>query len=323
MNKYIAKIIDLYAIHEKNRHHSLNSQYLKSNDNPVSLDSFSQFYSMPKRPNIKFNPDNTYHNYEIGNFQYESEIKNNFESNNDVKGSYYINNHSKTNIILVHGWRTDKWTHVKDLFLDSFIKENFNIFFIELPHHFTRCSKTASYSGEHFITANIDRTILSVKQAVSDIRALIKFLQEKDEKIVLIGVSLGGLLVNLVSALEEQLDGIVSVFYADSLANFIWNQRPGKFIKRDFELNNCEFQIVKAYWNIIQASNFKPKIPKEKILLITALYDLFIVAEDSELLWKAWNEPQRIIYKCGHSGMVTNKKEIAVDCLGFVKNVVK
>ncbi len=50
--------------------------------------------------------------------------------------------------------------------------------------------------------------------------------------LILIGISLGGFITNLTSLVEEEIDVLASIFYANRLSYSIWNTIPGKFIRR-------------------------------------------------------------------------------------------
>jgi hypothetical protein len=120
----------------------------------------------------------------------------------------------------------------------------------------------------------------------------------------LIGLSLGGFITNLTSALEKDIDILISTFYANSIAYSIWNTIPGIYIKKDFEQSNFTYEQLKQAWTIINAAHFKPVVQKENILLISGKYDLFVALEDTSQLWESWGRPKRILYDCGHSGIV-------------------
>ena len=113
---------------------------------------------------------------------------------------------------------------------------------------------------------------------------MIKWLNNKPGKTVLIGISLGGLITNLASSFEDKIDALVSVMYANSIAYLVWNSRLGKNIKKDLKKNGFTFEMLKKHWEITDSSNFKPTISKEKILLISGLYDKYVLNEDTDIL---------------------------------------
>lgn len=52
-----------------------------------------------------------------------------------------------------------------------------NMYYYSLPYHFEREPENSLYSGELMISANIDRTIESTRQAIVDLRALIHWIK--------------------------------------------------------------------------------------------------------------------------------------------------
>lgn len=66
------------------------------------------------------------------------------------------------------------------------------MYYYSLPYHFEREPENSLYSGELMISANIDRTIESTRQAVVDLRALIYWIKaNKKGPVIIVGVSLG------------------------------------------------------------------------------------------------------------------------------------
>lgn len=289
---------------------------------PVKSGEFSSYFDTPSIPKIKLQEEkNSY--YTTGTFSYDSQIRNNNKSNEKVFGYYHRNSNDEdsTNVILVHGWRMDDYKNIDSIYLKSFLDSGYNVYHFIMPYHFQRNSNESTYNGELFVTSNIDRTLLSVKQAVSDLRALVKWLKSNTQgKVILIGVSLGGFLTNLTSAVERDIDILISVFYANSLANAVWNTIPGKYIKNDFIKSSFSYEQLLNYWVVITPSLYQPAIPKNNILLLSAAYDQYISLEDSNELWSKWGKPQRHIYNCGHSGIVLLRNIIRKDSLEFINS---
>ena len=320
MNKYFSELIDNYSLYDLHKRRSTHSHFYNGVVSVPKIEDNDAFYALPAVPNMKFSQQSNINNYSKGIYKYESQVKNNQNSNNYSTGTYYINNTSKagTSVILVHGWRMDSVDRIDKIFLKPFMQSGFDIYHFTLPHHFDRATAESLYNGELMVSANVDRTLLSIQQAVFDLRALIIFLKEKNQKIILIGVSLGGFFTNLVATLETRIDILISVMYANSMAFSVFNSSPGKFIKKDFEEHGLTYDDVKKYWSITEPSNFKPAIQKENILLISGMYDQYVLNEDTDLLWEAWGRPKRLIYPCGHAGIVLCRGMIRRDVMGFL-----
>ena len=98
------------------------------------------------------------------------------------------------------------------------------------------------------VSANIERTVQATKQAVADLRALIKWIKtNKNGPLILIGISLGGFITNLISLVEEEIDVLASIFYANRLSYSIWNTIPGKFIREDLEHHGVTYDDLIDY----------------------------------------------------------------------------
>lgn len=214
----------------------------------------------------------------------------------------------------------DDFKKIDDIHKQPFLEKGYDLYHCPLPFHLNRYDTKDSYNGEFMISANIDRTLLSVKQAVSDLQALIKWIKtNKKTKVILIGVSLGGFITNLTATLTQDIDLLVSLFYANSLAFSIWHSCPGKYIKKDFTKHNFSYEKLQSDWAVINPMLSKPLIPKENILLISGQHDKYVLCEDTDALFCAWDKPHRLLYPCGHAGIIFLRKRILKDTLAFIE----
>lgn len=324
MNRYIAEFIDKYALSDLHRKKSKIFHFKNLSQMSVTDNDLNSFYPIPSIPDIIFKQEVQKESYGIGKFNYESQIDNG-PSNKYSTGIYYENKDAdqKANVIFVHGWRMDSFKRIMRIYNKPFSKLGFNMYYFTLPYHFERESEESLYNGELMISADIDRTLISVKQAITDLRALIKWIRaNRKGKIILIGVSLGGFIANLASVIEKEIDVLISVFYANSMAYSVWNTIPGKYIKKDFEQGGFTYGQLKSAWAIMNPSLFKPVVKKENILLFSGIYDLFVAFEDTNQLWESWGKPNRILYNIGHSGIVLKRRSIAKDSISFIKEKV-
>jgi dienelactone hydrolase len=320
LNKLLAKIIDKYALYQFHREKSTVSHFSNTGIIPA-LEEHNHFYFKPQYPDVVFENMKEHSNYKTGAFKYKSEIENE-KCNEYVRGVFYENKvNSPLNVVLVHGWTQDN-ERIKEIYLKPFIEQGYNIYFMTLPYHTERQSPNSLYNGEFMVSANIERTLSSMRQAVVDIRALINWLKSMKGKVVLVGISLGGLVVNLTTTVEENIDGSISVFAPNELSYTIWNNIPGKYIKKDLKENAFTYCQLKTCWDITNTSNFAIKIPKEKVLILSALYDRYIDFRDADKLWEAWERPERKLYHCGHAGIALCKRSIANNSLEFIKRYV-
>ncbi|VBB07177.1 alpha/beta hydrolase fold-1 [Lucifera butyrica] len=321
MNRLLAKVIDEYALYQLHRQKSVTSQF-KALESISMPENPTLFYFEPKTPNLIFEDMSNSGNYQTGSFKYKSEVEN-AKCNEYATGTFFQNKQNTSlNVILVHGWRQDT-ERIKAIYLNPFMNHGYDMYFVTLPHHTERQDSTLSYNGEFMISANIERTLSSVRQAVVDLRALISWLRaNRPAPVVLVGISLGGLIVNLAATSEKNIDGAITVFSPNSLSHAIWHNVPGKYIKRDFEESDYTYDQLKTQWAMLNTGNFDIMMPKEKVLILSALHDRYIDFKDASRLWEKWDKPERKLYHCGHAGIVLYKKSIAEDSVEFIERKV-
>lgn len=321
MKKIIANIADTYGIYDLHKEYSKNDQFSYKEEEVELLNSeSSSFYSKPYLPQIEFKVENQDKEYKNGKVKFLSQVKNE-DCNKEAifHSNMCVSENNDVNVILIHGWRASSLNRLGDVFLDSFKERKYNIYDYILPFHMERSEDTALYSGEFFVSANVSRTLKSIQQSINDIRALIRYIKEiKKGKIVIIGLSLGGIVSNLLAEVEENIDTLISLFYANDLSYIIFETEVGKYIKKDFIDNNFSKELLNKSWSIINPSLRKPVIDKNKILLISGEYDKYVINIDTEKLWNNWDKPLRYKYKSGHSGIVLSKNNIKNDTLKFI-----
>lgn len=321
MRKVISNIADNYGLHSLHREYSKNDQFKYVEEEVSKLNSdFFEFYDKPLLPEIYFDKYKFENNYEKGKLKFLSQVDNGI-SNKDAVFHYSkcMDTNENINVILVHGWRAKALNRLEKVFLDSFIERKYNIYRYVLPFHMERSPDTSLYSGEYFISADVSRTLKSVQQSVSDIRVLISYIKGVEKgKVIIIGLSLGGIITNLLCEVEENIDVLISLFYANNLSFTIFETEAGKYIKRDFIKNNFSYSQLSRCWEVINPCLRKPILDLDRILLISGKYDKYILNKDSDQLWEKWGRPARYKYSCGHSGIVLSKNRIKNDILKFI-----
>jgi hypothetical protein len=311
MFKSFLLTIDSIAAYNLNTKHSTKDHFFY---NPDLLDlKWTINKNIPKIKNIC---SNDIDKYLQERFEYQSAIDNS-SCNNKVIVNYKKALPTNDNIIFIHGWKSSSFRKLDSIFLNPFIEKQLNLYYFTLPFHMDRSGPKDGYNGECFLSSNINRTITSVIQSISDLTALISYIKSiSTGKIIIIGLSLGGMVSNMLSALDNRVDYLISLFYANSLAYTTFHSLCCLNIKSDLVKNNLnEVQLTK-YWNFINPSTYKPKV--KNILLISGRYDRFVYIHDTDWLWLNWDKPNRIVYDCGHAGIVLCKKKIQSDVLKFL-----
>lgn len=321
MGKIISNIADSYGLYNLHKKHSKNDQFNYVEEEVSTLNSnFSKFFIRPSIPNLYYEKCKIEKNYEIGKIKFSSEVENgNSNKNATFHYNKYLGTENNINVIFVHGWRADNLNRLGKVFLERFIERSYNIYNYVLPFHMERSPNTSLYSGEYFVSADVSRTLKSVQQSVSDIRALISYIKAvKKGKVIIIGLSLGGITSNLLAETDENIDVLISLFYANDLSFTVFETEAGKHIKKDFLKNNFNNTLLRWSWKIINPSLMKPIIDLDKILLVSGKHDKYVLTKDTNKLWNNWGRPERYVYNCGHSGIIIMRNKIKEDVLKFI-----
>lgn len=325
MNSFVAKLADSYALYNTHKIYSKKDHFYYYKDEVLKMNSdFYKFHFDPIMPDVNFEYFDRIDSYAVGKLSFSSQVDNGDSNKNAI--FYFKKNMTmkeNINVILVHGWRSQSTNTLNSIFENGFICKGYNIYSYILPFHIDRSTKDSLYSGELFLSGNVNRTLKAMQQAVNDIRALIKYMKwNKVGKVILIGVSLGGCITNLICEVEKDIDALVSIVYASDLSLSIFETIPGKYIRQDFIRNGFDKEMLSECWRVINPKLYKPVIPKENIFLISGKYDKYISLKDADELWNDWGRPERLLYNCGHSGTRLCKTKIRNDTLDFLKRRV-
>ncbi|HWH69310.1 MAG TPA: alpha/beta fold hydrolase, partial [Candidatus Sulfotelmatobacter sp.] len=139
-------------------------------------------------------------------------------------------------------------------------------------------------------------------QAVAEIRALTGWLLAQGcPAVALWGNSYGGALAGLTACYDARLSAVVLVapgldmnVFLSAASHIAWPGLRAELLK---EQPACEALNRTA----LNLATLRPCIPKENLLLIEAIHDLFVARESMEALWCAWKKPDIWRLPHGHA----------------------
>jgi pimeloyl-ACP methyl ester carboxylesterase len=166
-------------------------------------------------------------------------------------------------------------------------RAGFNVATLVLPYHFQRRPRqSGTLIGPDYL-----RDAEAAAQGVAEIRALTGWLLGAGcPAVALWGGSYGGWLVGLTVCRDERLAAVVltvpRVRSNCSIGEHVIWRRTREALQQQRAAREA---LNLTAWNLTSA---QPVIPKENILLVEAIHDLFATKESIEELWQSWEQPE-------------------------------
>ena len=237
------------------------------------------------------------------NFRFPAPRPGEFAENNVVYGRLYRCTESWQNrpvIILLHGAGGDPDYHFKfPLIARQCNRAGFNAAMLIAPCQFQRRPRQlAGFSWpDYLLTAEIAHA-----QAIAEIRALTGWLLgEGCPAVALWGNSYGGALAGLTACHDARLSAVVLVapgldmnVFLSAAKQIVW---PGLREELLRQQPACDALNRTA----LNLTTLRPRLPRENILLIEAIHDLFVDRKSMEALWHAWGQPDIWRLPHGHA----------------------
>lgn len=210
-------------------------------------------------------------------------------------------------VIALHGLMTPTLIGYRPFFR-AIVEAGASAYALELPCHLRR-TPPGFVSGELFFTADLEMTLLSLQQAVAEVRQLIHYLREAGAPVIgLLGFSLGAWLSALVASCEPEVDFALFAMLPSHLNEVLWQTRLGAPIRQKFESAGWKAADTAPFYHPLDPLNLSPLLPVERRELFAAEFDHFIPFHYTQKLQHAWNHPHLRVYSTGHIGLLWSRK---------------
>src|SRR5690606_35300632 len=129
---------------------------------------------------------------------------------------------SERALIIFHHWNASSRQRV---LAGWFARLGITVVEVSMPYHFER-SRPGAAHADYMLSANLGRTLQSVRQAVVDGRSVVRWLSGSGyREISVLGMSLGSWVAGLVAAHDPAVSRASLFLTADSLADMVWTGR--------------------------------------------------------------------------------------------------
>jgi len=176
---------------------------------------------------------------------------------------------------------------------------------IAMPYHFER-SRPGSAHADYMLSANLGRTIQSMRQGVWDGRKLIRWLKSEGYRnMSVLGMSLGSWVAGLIAAHEAAVSKASLFLTAGSLADMVWTGRATRPIRNGLE-PDIELADLRRAWAPLNMENYASRLarPDLNLHVVLANRDKVVLPELSErfmqTLTLAGAKASILRLNCGH-----------------------
>ncbi|MFH1022929.1 MAG: alpha/beta fold hydrolase [Planctomycetota bacterium] len=205
----------------------------------------------------------------------------------------------RASVVLLHGWLDPSYGYTGRL-ARHLARAGHDVFLLQLPWHMDR-KVPGLRSGENALTADLPRSLLTLRQAVADVRALLGTILDRDGgRTGVIGVSFGGWMTALVACAETRLAFAVMAIPALHPTRIVWEEPLGETLRRDLAAAGLDRNRTAPWLDGADPARLAPRIAPERIGLILARHDQFIPLAEGRRLVETWNVPHVVILPEGH-----------------------
>lgn len=234
--------------------------------------------------------------------KFSSDISTDVEENNLVWSKITDRGSRDKALVIFHHWNARTYNRQIAGYLS---KSGITVVEIAMPYHFER-SRPGSEYAEYMLSANLGRTIQSLRQAVWDGQKLIRWLKSEGyREISLLGLSLGSWVAGLVAAHDVNVSKASLFLTAGSLSDMVWTGRATRAIRESL-VPEIDLPHLRMAWAPLDLGNYAYSLarPDLDIQLILAKRDKVVLPEIStvliERLQDAGTKPDVLHLNCGH-----------------------
>lgn len=260
------------------------------------LDKSENYYALPELNDYKLDGQN---------LTWTSTIHTPSDENNIVRATFFpVDKKRKKAVLILPHWnaQADSYFSLARLFN----RIGLSALRLTLPYHEVRRPPELE-RADHLVSSNIGRTLQSMRQAVLDAKAAVRWLKEQGfERIGLVGTSIGSCTGFLAMAHDEQIDAAVFNHVSGYFADVVWKGLSTRHVREGFG-NELTIEELREFWLPISPMAFIPRMVEMKqrpMRFIYGLYDLtFPVDLSREVIKEAKRHGVKVdvsAIPCGH-----------------------
>jgi len=226
-------------------------------------------------------------------------------------------------MLYIHGYMQPE-TMIEELGLLVTMARALDMEIVQLqpPYHGRRKPRSSRFDGELYWTADVVRSIESLRQTLLDARTLLAWMQaDSPGPVGVCGLSLGGALAAILTCLEPGFAFSAPFIAHMDLGALVADAPVLAAMRADLGRFGWTPDDFAAFTARLGWSRLRPVIPPERILLFAAEDDRFFRPELVEEMRKEWGEPAIRWYPGSHMSFFTHLPAAVESLRGFVDGI--
>jgi dienelactone hydrolase len=244
-------------------------QLFRQHTDRVMLSS-EEFYALPEITDYRLEDDQ---------LTWTSAIQTPSPENNVVHARFFPaksknGSRPRNAVVVLPQWNAQSESHVEACRIFNFI--GMSALRLTLPYHLQRKPPELE-RADHLVSTNIGRTIQSMRQAVLDTRAAVRWLKNEGyERVGILGTSVGSCISFLAFAHEPDLDAGAFNHVSGYVADVVWHGLSTAHVRAGFG-DQLTLDELRDFWRPISPFPFMSRVAKmghRPMRFIIARYDL-------------------------------------------------
>jgi pimeloyl-ACP methyl ester carboxylesterase len=216
-----------------------------------------------------------------------------YKRNNIVRFQHWRHSDGpRPTLCVIHGFMGSPYL-VNGLFfsLPWFYRSGYDVLLYSLPFHGRRAEERSPFSGYGYFAGGMSGFAEAMGQAVYDFRTILNWLEHTGvERIALTGISLGGYTSALVASADDRLEAVIpNVPLVTPQSTFDDWWPVSKVVQLARAVGGVSREESYSSFAYHSPLNYKPKVSRDRRLIITGLGDRLAPPSHAEALWEHWD----------------------------------
>jgi dienelactone hydrolase len=176
--------------------------------------------------------------------------------------------------------------------------------FMRLPYYGERRPAGDAGRSREFLSQNIERTVLAMRQGACDVRRAACWLAGRPEvdpsRIGVSGISLGGIISSVVVAIDPAISRGAFIMAGGDVARIIWQMPEAAPFRKKWEGSGRTLADLRGLTGPFDPLTYADRLNTKRVLMFGAKVDEVVPPDCTIALWERAGKPPIHWYDCGH-----------------------